>query len=111
MPDTIADAHIGWAPAIRQRRDATMQRRVTGGATAHVFSPLLGLAPAMGWLVVYVLIQAVEAWLAEPGFQRRQGRPKGWRGRAMDALLALNAGWLGLLSAPLWLIGGRRGGF
>lgn len=111
MSDTIADAHIGWAPAIRQRRKATMQRLVTGGATALVFSPILGLAPAMGWLVVYVLIQGVEAWLAEPVFQRRQETPKGWRGPAMDAVLALNAGWLGFLSAPLWLIGGPMGGF
>jgi len=105
MSDPIADAHIGWAPAIRQRRKATMQRLVTGGATALVFSPILGLAPAMGWLAVYVLIQGVEAWLAEPVLQGRQETPKGWRGPAMDAVLALNAGWLGFLSAPLWLSG------
>ena len=111
MSDTIADAHIGWAPAIRQRRKATMQRLVTGGATALVFSPILGLAPAMGWLAVYVLIQGVEAWLAEPVLQGRQETPKGWRGLAMDAVLALNAGWLGFLSVPLWLIGGPMGGF
>lgn len=88
-----------------------MQRLVTGGATALVFSPILGLAPAMGWLAVYVLIQGVEAWLAEPVLQGRQETPKGWRGPAMDAVLALNAGWLGFLSAPLWLIGGPMGGF
>ncbi|MEN5228888.1 ATP-binding protein [Brevundimonas naejangsanensis] len=111
MSDPIADAHIGWAPAIRQRRKATMQRLVTGGATALVFSPILGLAPAMGWLAIYVLIQGVEAWLAEPVLQGRQETPKGWRGPAMDAVLALNAGWLGFLSAPLWLIGGPMGGF
>jgi len=111
MSDTIADAHIGWAPAIRQRRKATMQRLVTGGATALVFSPILGLTPAMGWLAVYVLIQGVEAWLAEPVLQGRQETPKGWRGLAMDAVLALNAGWLGFLSVPLWLIGGPMGGF
>jgi len=111
MSDTIADAHIGWAPAIRQRRKATMQRLVTGGATALVFSPILGLGPAMGWLAVYVLIQGVEAWLAQPVLQDRQETPKGWRGLAMDAVLALNAGWLGFLSVPLWLIGGPMGGF
>ena len=88
-----------------------MQRLVTGGATALVFSPILGLAPAMGWLAVYVLIQGVEAWLAEPVLQGRQETPKGWRGLAMDAVLALNAGWLGFLSVPLWLIGGPMGGF
>lgn len=88
-----------------------MQRLVTGGAAALIFSPILGLAPAMGWLVVYLLIQGLEAWLAEPVVQGLLETPKGWRGPALDAVLTLNAGWLGFLSVPLWLIGGPMGGF
>ena len=56
MSNPLADTNLGWATAVRQRRRATMQRLVTGGAAALIFSPILGLAPAMGWLVVYLLI-------------------------------------------------------
>ncbi|MBD7941812.1 ATP-binding protein [Brevundimonas guildfordensis] len=111
MSEPIADAHLGWAPAIRQRRKATMQRLVMGGTTALVFSPLLGLPACLGWLAVYFVIQALEAWLAEPVMRGLLETPRGWRGPALDAVIALNASFFGLLSVPLWLVGGPMGGF
>lgn len=88
-----------------------MQRLVMGAATALVFSPLLGLAACLAWLAVYVLIQGLEAWQAEPVVKGQVNAPLGWRGPALDATLALNAGFIGFLSIPLWLVGGSMGGF
>ena len=42
MTQTAADAPSLWAPAIRLRRKAMLQRIVMGAATALVFSPMLG---------------------------------------------------------------------
>ena len=111
MSDPLADALIGWAYAIRQRHKATMQRLVMSGATALVFSPILGLLPALAWLIIHILIQGGEVWLAKPIVHGRQDTLQGWRAPAMDVILMINTGWLGWLSVPLWLIGGPMGGF
>ena len=110
MTQTADDALTVWAPAIRQRRKSMLQRLVMGAATALVFSPVLGWTLSAAWLAVYVLIQFAEAAIFAPVVAGRVKAPTGWRGLAGDLVLILNAGFLGCLTIPLWLVGGPMGG-
>ncbi|HEY1073077.1 response regulator [Brevundimonas sp.] len=110
MTQTAADALTVWAPAIRQRRKSMLQRLVMGAATALVFSPVLGWVFSAAWLAVYFLIQFLEAAIFAPVVAGRIKAPTGWRGLAGDLVLVLNAGFLGSLTIPLWLVGGPMGG-
>lgn len=110
MTQTAADALTVWPSAIRQRRKSMLQRLVMGATTALVFSPMLGWAFSAAWLAVYFLIQFVEAKIFSPVVAGRVTAPAGWRGLCGDLVLILNAGFLGLLAIPLWLIGGPMGG-
>lgn len=110
MTQTAADALTVWAPAIRQRRKSMLQRLVMGAATALVFSPVLGWVFSTAWLAVYILIQFAEAAIFAPVIAGRVKEPSGWRGLSGDLVLILNAGFLGSLTIPLWLVGGPMGG-
>lgn len=73
-----ADAPTIWAPAIRQRRKAMMQRIVMGAATALVFSPMLGWRFSGMWLVIYTLIQFWKPRSSPPSSRARSSnRPDG----------------------------------
>lgn len=110
MTQTAADASTIWAPAIRQRRKAMPQRIVMGAATAMVLSPMLGWRFSAIWLVIYTLIQFLEAEVFAPVVEGKVTEPTGWRGIYGDLVLALNAGFFGVMALPLWTIGGPMGG-
>ena len=105
-----ADAPTIWAPAIRQRRKAMLQRIVMGAATALVFSPMLGWRFCGMWLVIYTLIQLLEAEVFAPVVKGKVTEPTGWRGVYGDLILILNAGFFGVMAVPLWVVGGAMGG-
>ncbi|WP_296174494.1 ATP-binding protein [uncultured Brevundimonas sp.] len=110
MTQTAADAPTIWAPAIRQRRKAMLQRIVMGAATALVFSPMLGWRFSAIWLVLYTLIQFLEAEVFRPVVSGEVTEPTGWRGVYGDLVLILNAGFFGVMAVPLWVVGGAMGG-
>lgn len=110
MTQIAADAPTVWAPAIRQRRKALLQRIVMGAATALVFSPMLGWRFSGTWLVIYTLIQFLEAEVFAPVVAGRVTEPTGWRGLYGDLVLILNAAFFGVMAVPLWIVGGAMGG-
>lgn len=110
MTQTAADAPTIWAPAIRQRRKAMLQRIVMGAATALVFSPMLGWRFSAIWLVLYTLIQFLEAEVFRLVVAGEVTEPAGWRGVYGDLVLILNAGFFGVVAVPLWIVGGAMGG-
>lgn len=110
MTQTAADAPSIWAPAIRQRHKAMLQRIVMGAATALVFSPMLGWRFSAIWLVLYTLIQFLEAEVFAPVVASKVTEPIGWRGVYGDLVLILNAGFFGIMAVPLWIVGGAMGG-
>ena len=110
MTQTAADAPTIWAPAIRQRRKAMLQRIVMGAATALVYSPMLGWRFSAIWLAIYTLIQFLEAEVFAPVVAGKVTEPVGWRGVYGDLVLMLNAGFFGVIAVPLWIVGGAMGG-
>ncbi|MGH7027787.1 sensor histidine kinase, partial [Brevundimonas sp.] len=110
MTQTADDALSVWAPAIRLRRKALLQRLAMGAATALVLSPMLGWRFSATWLVIYVLIQFLEAEVFAPVVTGKTEAPTGWRGVYGNLVLILNAGFFGLLAIPLWIVGGPMGG-
>ena len=110
MTQTAADAPTIWAPAIRQRRKAMLQRIVMGAATALVFSPMLGWRFSVTWMLLYTLIQFLEAEVFAPVVAGRVTEAAGWRGIYGDLVLILNAGFFGFIAVPLWVVGGAMGG-
>lgn len=110
----MADAHdqseASWAPAIRQRRRALMQRLFMGAATALVFSPVFGWQLSVGWVLGYFLIQMLDLWVFGPINSGKVERMGPLRSAAGVAMLFSNAAAFGVLSVPLWLIGGAMGG-
>ncbi len=110
MTHTADDALAIWAPAIRHRRKAMLQRLVMGAATTLVFSPMLGWRFSATWMLIYTLIQFLEAEVFAPVVAGRVDAPVGWRGVYGDIVLILNAGFFGLIAVPLWIVGGPMGG-
>jgi signal transduction histidine kinase/AmiR/NasT family two-component response regulator len=99
-----------WAGAIRQRRKALLQRLGMAAASALVFSPLIGWNLSVGWVLGYFLVQVLDLWVFGPVNNGSADRLRGVRNIAGGALLMINAGYFGSLSAPLWLVGGPMGG-
>ena len=110
MTQIADDALTVWAAAIRQRRKALTQRLVMGAATALVFSPMLGWRFSATWMVLYALIQFLEAEVFAPVIAGKVTSPTGWRGVYGDLVLILNAGFFGVMAIPLWIVGGPMGG-
>lgn len=110
MTQIADDALTVWAPAIRQRRKAMLQRLVMGAATALVFSPMLGWRFSAIWMVLYALIQFLEAEVFAPVVAGKVTSPTGWRGVYGDLVLILNAAFFGVIAIPLWIVGGPMGG-
>ena len=100
----------GWAYAIRQRHKMLPQRLVVGLACALLFSPILGLPICLGWLALYLVLQAAEAAAFMPVTRGQVSAPKGWRAPLGDLALAANASAYASIAVPLWLIGGLPGG-
>ena len=110
MSEASADTSNSWAPAIRSRRRALLQRLGMGAATAMIFSPMFGWKFSTLWVGGYFFSQLLEMLVFAPitsGRAERMGRLRssvGW------VLLFSNAAAFGSLSIPLWLIGGPMGG-
>ena len=110
MPEVYNDTTIGWAPAVRQRRRALLQRLGMGAATAMIFSPLFGGAFSALWVCGYFAIQVVDLLIFAPINSGRVERMGPMRSLAGGLVLFLNAGSFGSLSIALWLAGGPMGG-
>jgi len=110
MPEARTDVSPGWAPAIRSRRGALLQRLGMAAATAMIFSPIFGWTFSAGWLAVYCLIQLLELAVFAP-ITAGRNEPMGAARSALGwCLLFVNAAAFGSLSIPLWLHGGSMGG-
>jgi len=79
-------------------------------ACALLFSPIVGLPICLGWLAVYLLLQAAEAAAFAPVTRGQVFAPKGWRGALGDLALMANAGAYASIAVPLWIMGGLPGG-
>lgn len=110
MPQTYAPDQKGWAPAIRQRRKALVQRVCMGAASALVFSPLIGWPYAAVWAALYFLIQALDLWVFAPITSGRTDHMGPLRSMIGGGMLLLNSIFFGSLAIPLWLAGGAMGG-
>jgi len=110
-PDAGFDGTEGdWAGAIRQRRQALLQRFGMAAASALVFSPVLGWSFSAAWVIGYFLIQLLDLCIFAPIVAGKAHRLTGVRRVAGWVILTANAGYFGSLSIPLWLIGGPMGG-
>lgn len=110
MPQTYAPDQKGWAPAIRQRRKALVQRVCMGAASALVFSPLIGWPYAAVWAALYFLIQGLDLWVFAPITSGRTTQIGPIRSVIGGVMLVLNSAFFGSLAIPLWLAGGAMGG-
>jgi hypothetical protein len=99
-----------WAPAIRRRRRALLQRLGMGAASAMVFSPLFGWKISVLWVAVYFLIQVLEIRVFKPVTDLPARKMGPIRTALGFAVLFLNATAFGSLTIPLWIIGGPMGG-
>lgn len=99
-----------WAPAIRQRRRALLQRLGMGAAIAMIFGPLFGWPFSTFWVAAYFLIQILELVVFAPVTSGRVERMGPARSVAGASILFLNAAAFGSLAIPLWLTGGPMGG-
>ncbi|WP_426051403.1 ATP-binding protein [Brevundimonas sp. SL161] len=99
-----------WAPAVRRRRKALLQRLGMGAATAMVFSPLFGWTFSSIWVGTYFMVQLLDLIVFAPINSGKVERMGPVRSTAGVAMLFLNAAAFGSLSIPLWLTGGPMGG-
>jgi len=110
MSEAYSETAAGWAPAVRQRHKALLQRLGMGAATAMIFSPLFGLWLSTAWVCVYFLVQLLDLMIFAPITGKRQEQMGPLRSAAGSVVLFLNAASFGSLSIPLWLTGGPMGG-
>ena len=110
MTEAYVETAAGWAPAVRQRRKALLQRLGMGAATAMIFSPLFGWALSALWVGVYFAVQMLDMWIFAPVTSGKSERMGPVRSSAGGVILFLNAASFGSLSIPLWLTGGPMGG-
>ena len=99
-----------WAPAVRKRRKALLQRLGMGAATAMVFSPLFGWGFSAVWVGIYFLVQVLDLMVFAPINSGKTEKMGPMRSAAGVVMLFLNAAAFGSLSIPLWLTGGPMGG-
>ena len=111
MPHTTgADTVSGWTFAVRQRRGAMMQRVAVGLASSLAATPLLGWRITLAWVVAYMLIQALEAFVFAP-LNALTPRPMSTARNILGgATMFANTGLYGALSLLLWMYGGAAGG-
>jgi len=110
MTEAYIATAAGWAPAVRQRRKALLQRLGMGAATAMIFTPLFGWALSLAWVGCYFTVQMLDMWTFSPITGGRSERMGPVRSVLGGVVLFLNAASFGSLSIPLWLTGGPMGG-
>ncbi|MGV3578070.1 ATP-binding protein [Brevundimonas sp.] len=99
-----------WAPAIRRRRKALLQRLGMGAATAMVFSPVFGWSFSAAWVAAFFLIQIIDLAVHAPINDGKTDRMGPVRSALGAIMMFVNAASFGSLSIPLWLTGGPMGG-
>ncbi len=99
-----------WAPAVRKRRKALLQRLAMGAATAMIFSPLFGWTFSVLWVGIYFLVQILDLMVFAPINSGKTEKMGPMRSAAGVVMLFMNAAAFGSLSIPLWLTGGPMGG-
>lgn len=110
MSEASTNTPTTWAPAVRRRRKALLQRLGMGAATAMVFSPLFGWTFSSLWVGAYFMIQLLDLMVFAPINSGKVERMGPVRSAAGVVMLFLNAAAFGSLSIPLWLTGGPMGG-
>ena len=110
MSEAYVQSSTSWAPAMRQRRRALLQRLGLGAATALIFSPLFGATFSVVWVGIYFAIQLIDLLIFEPIYSGRVERMGPVRTVLGVVILFMNAGTFGSMSIPLWLTGGPMGG-
>lgn len=110
MPKAYADTPSDWTDAVRQRRQALLQRLGMGAAAALVFSPVIGWNYSLFWVIGYFAVQMLDIWVFEPINSGKTNQLRGPRLLVGGILLFGNTLYFGSLSIPLWLTGGAMGG-
>lgn len=110
MPKAYADTPSDWTDAVRQRRQALLQRLGMGAAAALVFSPVIGWNYSLFWVIGYFAVQMLDIWVFEPINSGKTNQLRGPRLFVGGILLFCNTLYFGSLSIPLWLTGGAMGG-
>ncbi|WP_269515656.1 ATP-binding protein [Brevundimonas subvibrioides] len=110
MSEASTDTSHSWAPAIRSRRRAILQRLGMGAATAMIFSPMFGWKFSTLWVTGYFLIQLLEMLVFAPITSGKSERMGPLRNAAGWVLLFSNSAAFGSLSIPLWMTAGPMGG-
>lgn len=99
-----------WAPAIRQRRRALLQRVFMGTAAAVIFSPVLGWTFSLLWAAAYFVVQMLDLAVFAPITSGKAERMGPGRTALGCFMLFANAAAFGSLSVPMWIVGGPMGG-
>lgn len=110
MSEASTETSLNWAPAVRSRHKALLQRLGMGAATAMIFSPIFGWKLSAAWVAAYFLVQVVEMAVFAPITSGGQDRMGPTRSALGVVALFLNAAAFGSLAIPLWIIGGPMGG-
>lgn len=110
MKSTAVDiAESSWTAAVRQRSGAAVQRVVAAAAVALVVTPMAGVRFTLGWVVLYMAVQAMEVVVYRPILKGPDELSTG-RKLAILAVVFANSTVFSSLSLVLWWIGGAFGG-
>ncbi len=110
MKSTAVDIdESSWTAAVRQRSDAAVQRLVASAAVALIVIPMIGVRLTVGWIVLYLAVQAMEMVVYRPILKGPYELSAG-RKLATLAVVAVNSAVFSSLSLLLWWIGGAFGG-
>ena len=110
MKSTAVDiAESSWTDAVRQRSGAAVHRLVAAAAVALVVTPMVGVRFTLGWVVLYMAVQAMEVVVYRPILKSPDGLSTG-RKLAILAVVFANSTVFSSLSLVLWWIGGAFGG-
>lgn len=110
MKSTAVDiAESSWTAAVRQRSGAAVQRVVAAAAVALVVTPMVGVRFTLGWVVLYMAVQAMEVVVYRPILKSPDELSTG-RKLAILAVVFANSTVFSSLSLVLWWIGGAFGG-
>lgn len=86
-----------------------MQRLAAAAAVALIVTPMIGVRFALGWVVLYLAVQAMEAVVYRPILKAPDELSTGRR-LAILAVVFANSTVFSSLSLVLWWIGGAFGG-